>query len=256
MGGGQKQLTSLYINKDGSNKALNNVYANINSSSKEIFSSGTPISQIAPGTIISFDTSLSGSMVSTDFIVLGPSQAKDTTLILQKRVYEYKAWDARSNHVVYDGSDIDTYLSSTNSNSYRSKLSTKLLNALVKTNIESFLVSSQSMSTLKRDIFLISYAELGGTTTGSITSQLEGQSYLSALCTAYNTTNSNTAREGEGDYTSPYWTRSAYNYYYVHIVDTSGEIDNTNYANSNQTSIGSYSLYLRPILSINSNYKI
>ena len=37
MGGGQKQLTSLYINNNGSSKALNNAYANINGSSKEIF---------------------------------------------------------------------------------------------------------------------------------------------------------------------------------------------------------------------------
>ena len=29
LGGGQKQLASLYINKDGSSKALNNIYANI-----------------------------------------------------------------------------------------------------------------------------------------------------------------------------------------------------------------------------------
>ena len=38
MGGGSKQLTSLYINKDGSNKALNNAYGNINGTNKEIFS--------------------------------------------------------------------------------------------------------------------------------------------------------------------------------------------------------------------------
>ena len=35
--GGSKQLTSLYINKDGSNKALNNAYGNINGTSKQIF---------------------------------------------------------------------------------------------------------------------------------------------------------------------------------------------------------------------------
>ena len=38
MGGGSKQLTSLYINKDGSNKALSNAYGNINGTNKEIFS--------------------------------------------------------------------------------------------------------------------------------------------------------------------------------------------------------------------------
>ena len=37
-GGGQKQIASLYINKDGNNKALNNAYGNINGSKKEIFS--------------------------------------------------------------------------------------------------------------------------------------------------------------------------------------------------------------------------
>ena len=38
MGGGSKQLTSLYINKDGSNKALSNAYGNINGTRKELFS--------------------------------------------------------------------------------------------------------------------------------------------------------------------------------------------------------------------------
>ena len=38
MGGGSKQLTSLYINNSGSSKVLNNAYGNINGSNKEIFS--------------------------------------------------------------------------------------------------------------------------------------------------------------------------------------------------------------------------
>ena len=38
IGGGSKQIASLYINKDGNNKALNNAYGNINGSKKEIFS--------------------------------------------------------------------------------------------------------------------------------------------------------------------------------------------------------------------------
>jgi len=38
LGGGQKQIASLYINKDSSNIALSNAYANINGTNKEIFS--------------------------------------------------------------------------------------------------------------------------------------------------------------------------------------------------------------------------
>ena len=38
IGGGSKQIASLYINNNGSNKALNNAYGNINGSKKEIFS--------------------------------------------------------------------------------------------------------------------------------------------------------------------------------------------------------------------------
>ena len=38
IGGGQKQIASLYINKDSSNIALSNAYANINGTNKEIFS--------------------------------------------------------------------------------------------------------------------------------------------------------------------------------------------------------------------------
>ena len=37
MGGGQRQIASLYINNDGTNKQLNNAYANINGSKKEIY---------------------------------------------------------------------------------------------------------------------------------------------------------------------------------------------------------------------------
>ena len=37
IGGGAKQLTSLYINKDGTRKSISNAYANINAISKEIF---------------------------------------------------------------------------------------------------------------------------------------------------------------------------------------------------------------------------
>ena len=37
MGGGQKQIASLYINNNGSNKGLSNAYGNINGTSKEIF---------------------------------------------------------------------------------------------------------------------------------------------------------------------------------------------------------------------------
>lgn len=37
IGGGTKQLTSIYINKDGTRKSISNAYANINAISKEIF---------------------------------------------------------------------------------------------------------------------------------------------------------------------------------------------------------------------------
>lgn len=37
MGGGQRQIASLYINNNGTRKALNSAYANINGASKQIF---------------------------------------------------------------------------------------------------------------------------------------------------------------------------------------------------------------------------
>lgn len=167
------------------------------------------ISEISPGSIVWFNTTLSGSDKSTPFIVLGPSKAGDSILLLQKYVYDpiKKFHSTRVNE--YSTSDIDKYLSAdaTESDSYRSKLSKTIRNCLIKTTIESYSYSSKTTLNLTRDIFLMSYTEAGFTYSNSA---VEGNSYLNALKIAVNTTVDNDARKTtlESGDASNWWLRS------------------------------------------------
>lgn len=77
-------MASLYINNNGSNKQLNNAYGNINGNSKEIFNKLAYLSSITAGSIVKFNTTLSGTNKLTDFIVLGPSYNNDNCIIITK----------------------------------------------------------------------------------------------------------------------------------------------------------------------------
>lgn len=195
------------------------------------------ISEISPGSIVWFNTTLSGSDKSTPFIVLGPSKAGDSILLLQKYLYESKVF--KSTDSEYSTSDIDKYLSAdaTESNSYRSKLPEAIRNCLIKTTIGSYSYSSSTTLSLARDIFLMSYTEAGFTNS---TLSAEGNSYLDALKTAAKTTTDNDARKAAAESgSSDYWyLRSPLNASYVRCVSDYGDYGTAGLA------------WIRPLLSV------
>lgn len=158
------------------------------------------ISEISPGSIVWFNTTLSGTDKSTPFIVLGQSQSGDSILLLQKYLYEKRSYNSSSvtqNTTVYKGSQIDNYLSAeiTESDNYRSKLSEIIRNCLITTNIESYYYTGPkdgAILKIPRDIFLMSYLEAGLITDSWYA--IEGVSYIDALKIATNTTTDDTAR--------------------------------------------------------------
>ena len=201
------------------------------------------ISEITPGSIVCFNTTLSGTDKSTDFIVLGPSEAEDSILLLQKYLYEHRQFNS-TNGTEYSTSDIDKYLSAeaTESKSYRSKLPEDIRNCLVKTTIGSYSYSSSTTLSLTRDIFLMSYTEAGFTNDSKLVN--EGNSYLNALKTAAGTTVDDDARKATLESGSSYnwWLRSPYNASYVNDVSSDG------YGGGNNATISNP--YVRPLLSV------
>lgn len=199
------------------------------------------ISELTPGSIVCFNTTLSGTDKSTDFIVLGQSEADDSILLLQKYVYEQRIFDS-TNSSDYYTSSIDKYLSAdiTESDNYRSKFPEAIRNCLVKTTICSYSYRSVTTLNLTRDIFLMSCAEVGYSNPPPPD---EGKSYLDILKTATGL-NSDQARKAateSGDYCD-WWLRSpnnASNNAFVTEYDT---------ISGNGSAYGSF--YVRPILSV------
>ena len=225
MGGGSKQLTSLYVNKDGSNKQLNNAYANINGSSKEIFKSFLLLGNVSAGSIVKFNTTLSGTNKLTDFIVLGPSKVGDTILLLQRYSYgdgELIPFNSDgSNH--YYNSEMDEYLSVNSSytyisgykSNYKSNLDESIRNKLVKTMIKTACIRSciknnnaDIVNKEQRDIFLLCEKEVGFII-GASPNYDDGNSYLDVLKIATGENESYKARafKTEAGNISGYWLR-------------------------------------------------
>lgn len=149
------------------------------------------ISELSPGTIIWCNTTLSGTDAATPFIVLGASQQGNSTLIMQQFVYEVGQMESQNVADTYSGSKMDTYLTSTDTTGYRMKyLSEAFRNCLISTTVEAYAVSSDSVLTLSRDIFLASETEV----VTSAATHTEGISYLSALKTATGETDDANAR--------------------------------------------------------------
>lgn len=201
------------------------------------------ISEITPGSIVCFNTTLSGSDKTTPFIVLGPSKQGNSILLLQKYLYIRRKFNNTSVSE-YSTSDIDKYLSAdaTESDSYRSKLPEDIRNCLVKTTIGSYSHSSSTTLSLARDIFLMSYTEAGFTNDSKLVD--EGNSYLDALKIAAGTTVDDYARKAtlEGGSSGGWWLRSPGNSGYVKNVGSGGS-DNGGLTPSSSD-------YVRPLLSV------
>ena len=140
----------------------------------------------------------------------------------------------------YNGSDMDNYLTSTESTGYRMKyLPEAFRNILVSTTIESYVISSDSVLTLSRDIFLASETEV--VASGAL--HAEGVSYLSSLKTATGETNDNNARKayntaGNAQY---WWLRSPSSSSQFRCVSSSGFVVGYN---------ATTGYYVRPLYSV------
>lgn len=260
----QSNISSLTCNYKNSSKDLAAAYTNINNISQKIFPEEEQLvrlSELTPGRIISFDTTLSGTNKSTDFIVLGPSKQGDTILCLQRYVYyDKKLFDNGNTNATYKSSTIDSYLSAdiTQTSSYRSLLSEIARNCLVATTITvySYAFSIPGMGydspaytdNISRDIFLMSYTEAGFEDS---TLSVEGNSYLNALKIAARTTIDNNARKvtPESGYfntinTNTWWLRSqSDDATSVRVISCKNGTCSSNSATA--------SLFIRPILSFN-----
>lgn len=243
LGGGQSKLPSLLTNINGSSTSLTSAYSNIDGIQKQIFQAYVPLNAISVGSVVQFNTTLSGSDKPTKFIVLGKSKAGDSILLLQKYIYR-KIVFSSTNTSEYSTSDIDKYLSGgiTESNSYRYNFNAIIENCLVKTTIDSYSCNSSSILKLSRDIFLMSYTEAGFT---DYAFEAEGKSYLDSLKIATETSDDNIARittaESVESTVFRWWLRSPYNTSYVNAVGTNG--------NNGRTSAKAKTQGCRPILS-------
>lgn len=198
------------------------------------------LSELSPGTIVWCNTTLSGSDAATPFIVMGASQQENSVLIMPQYVYETHRMEPQNVVDTYNGSDMDTYLTSTDATGYRMKyLSEALRNILVSTTIEAYVISSDTTITMSRDIFLASETEV----VASGATHAEGASYLSALKTATGETNDNNARKAynTAGATQNWWLRSPASTSQFRIVYNFGIVSGYNAA-------GGY--YVRPLYSV------
>ena len=219
IGGGQSQFPSLLTNINGSSKNVDSAYANISGTSKQIFQSYVLLSNISAGSIVQFNTTLSGTNQPTEFIVLGESNAKNTILLLQKYLYGNKVLLNSTTDSEYSTSDIDKYLSAdaAESNSYRSVLPENIRKCLVKTTVNSYSYNYNTMLHLSKDIFLMSATELGYFEDASSEWQEqasnikdEGHSYYNILkkVTGYTNFKARSAVYFKPHYDGKWWTRS------------------------------------------------
>lgn len=257
----QANISSLTCNHNNSSKDLTAAYTNVNNVSQKIFPEEqrlVRLSELTPGRIISFDTTLSGTNKSTDFIVLGPSKQGDTILCLQRYVYyDKKFFNNSGTDAVYKSSTIDSYLSAdaTQTSSYRSLLSEIARTCLVATTITvyNYALSIPGMGydipastdNISREIFLMSYTEAGFENS---TLSVEGNSYLNALKTAAKTTVDNDARKvtTESGYfntinTNTWWLRSQADATSIRVIGCKNGTDSSNSPTAE--------LFVRPILS-------
>ena len=255
IGGGQSQFPSLLTNINGSSKNVDSAYGNISGTSKQIFQSYVLLSNISAGSIVQFNTTLSGTNQPTEFIVLGESNAKNTILLLQKYLYGNKVLLNSTTDSEYSTSDIDKYLSAdaAESNSYRSVLPENIRKCLVKTTVNSYSYNSNAMLYLSKDIFLMSFTELGFFEDGSSSEKAqasnmtdEGHSYYNILkiATGYTNYKARIARLFSTNNGDNWWTRSPVDATHVFSI-----LNNNPYTMQGAPNNEKNPKYVRPILS-------
>lgn len=197
------------------------------------------ISQLAEGTEIYLDETVSGTTTHTPYIYLGQDESNNCLVLrmhppLAKRMHS-------SNVASYDGCEADVWMEN-ESTGFLSRFDAATINALNYTSITYTDYTKSEGGTVEyltitRRCFALSYTNLGYGGTA------EGKSFLPALLAYYNTTTANTARIGRSaDNTAVYWwLRSASSSTYFRLVNAGGS------ANASNASSGG--IWQRPALS-------
>ena len=196
------------------------------------------LSQLAAGTKIYCNTTLTGEDAATAFIVMGMSEQGNSVLLMPELVYQQKRMNA-TDMAEYNGCEMDTYLSAETDGFRTAYLSEAFRNCLVPTQIKCYSLTDSQEITIARDIFVPSYTEMGWTS-----DHPEGASLLAALKTFKGVTNDNQARiaNNTAGAACHWWLRSANSSAQFRGVGGSGG------ASSDNASISWY--WLRPLLSV------
>lgn len=196
------------------------------------------LSQLAAGTKIYCNTTLSGEDAATAFIVMGMSEQGNSVLLMPELVYQQKRMNA-TDVAEYNGCEMDTYLSAETDGFRTAYLSEAFRNCLVPTQIKCYSLTDSQEITIARDIFVPSYTEMGWTS-----DHPEGASLLAALKTFKGVTNDNQARiaNNTAGTACTWWLRSANSSSQFRSVYVNGSA----YSNDASHSWN----WLRPLLSV------
>ena len=196
------------------------------------------LSQLAAGTKIYCNTTLTGEDAATAFIVMGMSEQGNSVLLMPELVYQQKRMNA-TDAAEYNGCEMDTYLSAETDGFRTAYLSEAFRNCLVPTQIKCYSLTDSQEITIARDIFVPSYTEMGWTF-----EYPEGASLLAALKTFKGVTNDNQARIANNTAGTAciWWLRSANSSTLFRSVGNNGTAISYN---------ASFSwVWLRPLLSV------
>ena len=196
------------------------------------------LSQLAAGTKIYCNTTLTGEDAATAFIVMGMSEQGNSVLLMPELVYQQKRMNA-TDAAEYNGCEMDTYLSAETDGFRTAYLSEAFRNCLVPTQIKCYSLTDSQEITIARDIFVPSYTEMGWTS-----DHPEGASLLAALKTFKGVTNDNQARIANN-------TAGAACHWWLRSANSSTQFRVVNYGGNAFSNIASNSWYwLRPLLSV------
>lgn len=194
------------------------------------------ITNLTAGTSVWIDEYVDGSQTPVEYIYLGTSSTGTAVLLrklaaLQKRMHN-------ENLAQYAGCEADLWLENEETG-WLSRYNEATRNALESTEILYADGVNGDIPQIARRCFLFSYTELGYATEPD-----EGTSYLSALMTANNATNANTARICYNDASTAvyWWLRSASSSTQFRFVGTNGGASAGNATNAGN--------WMRPALSV------
>ena len=193
------------------------------------------ISELSAGTKIYYDVTHNGETKPWEFIVLGPSEQGNSTLIMFALCVEQKRMNA-TNVAEYNECECDAYLDDAFLTAHFDE---KLIAALTPTQIKCYSIANSAVQMLARKCFLPSWTEVGWTSDNN-----EGASYLPALKTWSNNTNDNSARVAynSAGAASWWWLRSANSGSQFRSVGSNGNGYSGDASNSG--------VWLRPVLSV------